>query len=59
MDNAGFAHNFTNTSALFPRDYEQKEAKMACPKRLGKPTEKYSQNCILKEPHYNSGRNVP
>ena len=44
--NDGFAHNFTNPSALFPRDYEQKEAKMACPKRLGKPTEKYSQDYI-------------
>ena len=41
-----FSHNFTIISALLPRGYEQKEAKMACPKRLGKPRANYSQNCI-------------
>lgn len=59
MDNDGFAHNFTNTSALLPRDYEQKEAKMACPKRLGKRTEKYSQDCVLKGTQYNTRRTGP
>lgn len=54
-----FAHNSTNTSALLPGDSEQKEAKMACPKRLGKPTNSLRITYKKKEHNATAEKNGP